>query len=185
MQPKLEHFYFKSKKLLVNYMDELYTKEKFKATRMTSYERVQQTARNRHCHQAIHPSLMGLWNQENLPQDPDVTVLARWGWKFQIWGIGIWHTRRSLQKTCLPLLRSRGGFLCGLWKKFWCGSLKFVCTRQTMSRTASTVLLVLWRKKAMEYINPQQTTIKVNFSSWMMTILVSATQKNMNQLSRR
>ena len=38
---KLEHFYFKSKKLLVNYMDELYTKEKFKATRMTSDERVQ------------------------------------------------------------------------------------------------------------------------------------------------
>ena len=57
---KLEHFYFESKKLLVNYMDELYTKEKFKATRMTSDERVQQTARNRHCHQAIHPFLMGL-----------------------------------------------------------------------------------------------------------------------------
>ena len=144
---KLEHFYVKSEKLLVNYMDELYTKEKFKATRMTSDERVQQTARNRHYHQAIHPFLMGLWNQENLPKDPDVTVLARWGWKFQIWGIGIWHTRRSLQKTCLPLLRSGGGFLCDLRKKFWCGSLKFVCTRQTMSRTASTVLLVLWRKK--------------------------------------
>ena len=133
---KLEHFYFESKKLLVNYMDELYTKEKFKATRMTSDERVQQTARNRHCHQAIHPSLMGLWNQENLPKDPDVTVLARWGWKFQIWGIGIWHTRRSLQKTCLPLLRSRGGFLCDLWKKVLMWLFK-ICVHRTNNVTYS------------------------------------------------
>ena len=102
--------------------------------------------------------------------------------RLEISNLRNWHLTRSKElakKHVSPYCGVGVVFLYDLWKKFWCGSLKFVCTRQTMSRTASTVLLGLWRKKVMEYINPQQTTIKVNFSSWMMTILVSATQKNM------